>query len=122
MRLRNLFTGLLLATPVIGLAQDAPSYRCANADLERRVVVMYETGVTVPCEVHYFKDTEAPGSSQVLWRALNEEGYCEARAAEFVAKLESWGWSCDAAGNGDDANDDTDALEPSESDTESDAN
>ena len=102
MRIRSLIIGLLTVVPVTAMAQDAPSYRCANGDLERRVVVMYETGVTVPCEVHYYKDTEAPGTSQVLWRALNEEGFCEARAADFVTKLEGWGWSCDAGPVDDD--------------------
>lgn len=105
------------------MAQDAPIYECANGDLQRRVQVIYETGVTVPCEVHYFKDTESPGDSQVLWRALNEEGYCETKAAEFAAKLEGWGWSCSAPAASevapamDDAapaeEDDTDALAPS---------
>jgi len=127
MRFRSLSTILLFAVPVTAVAQDAPSYRCVNGDLERRVVVMYETGVTVPCEVHYFKDTEEPGSSQVLWRALNEEGYCEARAADFVGKLEGWGWSCDAAATvqrdqSDDGgeSDDTGALAPSDDETDSD--
>ena len=81
--------------PVAAAAQE--SYVCTQGDLTRRVEIVYETGVTVPCEVHYHKDTEAPGEQQVLWRALNEEGYCEARAAEFVAKLGGWGWQCDAA-------------------------
>lgn len=52
--------------------------------------------MTVPCEVQYFKDTEAPGESQVLWSAQAQAGYCESKASEFVAKLEGWGWSCSA--------------------------
>ena len=56
---------------------------------------MYETGVTVPCEVHYYKDTEAPGERQVLWRALNQEGYCEEKTRDFITQLGTWGWSCD---------------------------
>ena len=107
-------------------AQEPASYLCTNGGLERRIVVMYETGTLVPCEVHYFKDSEAPGGSEVLWRALNEVGYCEARAAEFATKLSDWGWQC----SGDTApassvpdeepevseplTDDTDALAPSD--------
>lgn len=110
------------------VAQEPASYLCTNGGLERRIVVMYETGTLVPCEVHYFKDSEAPGTSEVLWRALNEAGYCEARAAEFAGKLPDWGWQCsggadaanagmeDAAEAAEDAalTDDTDALAPSD--------
>ena len=86
-----------LALPLTALAQDPTSYQCTIGDLTRRVEIVYETGVTVPCEVHYYKDAEVPGDMQVLWRALNEEGYCEARTSEFVAKLEGMGWDCGAA-------------------------
>ena len=83
-------------------------------------------------EVHYFKDTEAPGQTQVLWRALNEAGYCERMAENFIGKLRDLGWSCGqgAAGGAeaavpeqvDDAeqgteaaeSDDTEALIPGE--------
>lgn len=84
------------AVPGFAVAQDANDYECSHGDLQRRVQIVYETGVTVPCEVHYYKDTEAPGERQVLWRALNEEGYCEAKMQEFITKLGSWGWTCTA--------------------------
>ncbi len=80
--------------PLASLAQDQDKYECANGDLRRRVEIVYETGVAVPCEVHYYKDTEAPGERQVLWRAMSEEGYCEQKTREFVAQLAAWGWSC----------------------------
>lgn len=112
------------------LAQEPASYLCTNGSLERRIVVMYETGTLVPCEVHYFKDSEAPGESEVLWRALNETGYCEARAAEFATQLADWGWQCSGASTpatpatddgleaepevSDVLTDDTDALAPSD--------
>lgn len=122
---RCLVTALLIVLPTIAAAQDAPIFECTNGELQRRVQVIYETGVSVPCEVHYFKDTESPGNSQVLWRALNEEGYCEAKATEFAEKLESWGWNC-TAGNATDIStapeqiDDTEALTPSEGSESSD--
>lgn len=87
---------LVIAIPGLALAQDAGKYQCTYGDLVRRVEIYTEPGVTVPCEVHYFKDTEAPGASEVLWRAQAEAGYCDAKAAELVAKLEGWGWSCNA--------------------------
>jgi len=117
---KTLFSIVLTTFPLLCVAQDLHNYSCSMGELTRRVQVMYETGVTVPCEVHYYKDTEAPGEREVLWRALNEAGYCEARATEFVAKLEGMGWACTGAGDdGADApaeeeemTDDTSALTP----------
>ena len=119
MKLIGLTVVAAIAVPGIAIAQDASKYQCSHGDLQRRVEIVYETGVTVPCEVHYFKDTEAPGERQVLWRALNEEGYCEAKTREFVTRLGSWGWTCSAANATEEAPqteeaDDTEALAPVE--------
>ncbi len=105
--------------PAVVFAQGQSSYQCTMGELTRRVEVMHETGVTVPCEVHYYKDTEAPGDRQVLWRAMSEEGYCESKATEFVAKLSSMGWDCGTSAVSDDSagmeeaemNEDTDTLD-----------
>lgn len=109
-------------------AQGQTSYQCTMGELTRRVEIMHETGVTVPCEVHYYKDTEAPGVQEVLWRAMSEEGYCEAKTTEFVGKLSGMGWNCgagtmpavDAAMDDMEAEmvDDTDALAPVEEEIE----
>ena len=88
---------IALILPAAAIAQDASSYRCTFGDKVRRVEIASEPGVSVPCEVHYYKDTEAPGERQVLWSAQSEDGYCEARTQEFIAKLGSWGWDCQAA-------------------------
>jgi hypothetical protein len=69
--------------------------------------------------VHYYKDTEAPGERQVLWRALKEEGYCEEKTQEFIRQLASWGWSCGQAAAAEEAAapeeaDDTEVLAPEE--------
>lgn len=121
------FAVLLAAMlPGLSLAQNAQNYQCTYGDLQRRVEILYEAGNTVPCEVHYYKDSEAPDERQVLWRALNESGYCESKTREFIARLEGWGWNCgqgtdavqepddpaDDSGSGQD--DDTDALVPAE--------
>ena len=95
MRKLSLSTLLLTMIPALALTQEAET-RCTYGDNVRRVVIMSEPGVSVPCEVHYYKDTEAPGEDQVLWSASSQEGYCEEKASEFVAKLEGWGWSCGA--------------------------
>lgn len=81
-----------IALPATAIAAD--NYRCTNGDLVRRVEIYYEPGREVPCEVHYYKDTELPGERQVPWRAQNEAGYCESRAAAFIEQLKSQGWDC----------------------------
>ena len=73
---RSLVTGFSILVPLTVSAQNTPETRCVCGDMQRRVAIVYETGVAVPCEVHYFKDTEAPGEHQVLWNAQNESGYC----------------------------------------------
>ncbi len=85
---------LLIVIPLLGLTQDAGRYQCSFGELQRRVEILTEPGVSVPCEVHYYKDTEAPGEKQVLWSAGNQEGYCEIKTEEFIGKLEGWGWDC----------------------------
>jgi len=110
------------------LAQGQTSYQCTMGEMTRRVEIMHETGVSVPCEVHYYKDTEAPGERQVLWRAMNEEGYCEDKTTEFVARLSAMGWSCGAGSmptepaemevSEPELMDDTEALAPVEQDIE----
>ena len=91
---RILAAFLAALLPGMSFAQGPHDYQCTYGDLQRRVVILYETGVTVPCEVHYYKNTEAPGEQQVLWRAMNETGYCERKTEEFVAKLQESGWNC----------------------------
>lgn len=95
-KLLPIFLATLL--PSLSLAQAPNNFQCTLGDLQRRVEILYETGVTVPCEVHYFKDSEAPGKSQVLWRAQNEAGYCERMTENFIGKLRNLGWSCEQGG------------------------
>ncbi len=99
----------LLTTAAV--AQEPARYSCTSGALTRFVEIKYETGVTVPCEVHYTKPDENQAEPEVLWRALNEEGYCEARTADFIERLRGLGWQCsDAAA----LPDDTEALSPSD--------
>lgn len=87
---------LVAMLPGLSFAQGSQNYLCTYGDLQRRVEIVYETGVVLPCEVHYYKDSESPGDMQVLWRAMNEAGYCEAKTQEFVTRLKALGWSCAA--------------------------
>ncbi|UXD89034.1 hypothetical protein [Thalassolituus hydrocarboniclasticus] len=64
---------------------------CSHGNLTRIIEVKYTGEGTIPCEVHYTKDS----GSQVLWSAQTEGGYCEQKAAEFVEKQRGWGWECE---------------------------
>jgi hypothetical protein len=116
---RLLLTSLAAFIAAVANAQEPASYQCTFGELTRRVEIVYETGARLPCEVRYQKDSEEPGLPKVLWRALNEAGYCEERTREFVARLEGMGWNCggseaapEEAAPAPVQDDDTDALEP----------
>jgi len=120
---RIIIIAVLASLPTLVSAQAVTKYQCTYGELERRVEILTEPGVSVPCEVHYFKDTEAPGESQVLWSASNDASYCETKTTEFVAKLEGWGWDCGGADapapaeeEAEDMADDTEALAPADDD------
>jgi len=89
---------LLAVIPCLALGQGQTSYQCSFGELQRRVEILTEPGVSVPCEVHYYKDTEAPGEQEVLWSAGSQEGFCESKTEEFIGKLEGWGWDCGQGG------------------------
>ena len=90
LRILQLFT---ILAPGICFNAYADSWNCSNSDLVREVVIQYPEGSSVPCNVIYKKQTEG-FEDQVLWSAETEEGYCEEKARDLVAKLESWGWVC----------------------------
>lgn len=70
-------------------------YLCELQNLKRRIEIDYHsTNSSTPCSVNYYKDTEAPGEINTLWKATSTEGYCEGKAAEFVRRLAEWGWAC----------------------------
>ena len=86
---------VLVLVAAMGLNNTAYGAQCSQGDLNRVVTIVYsEPGQPTPCEVLYEKPSE--GVSMTLWRAQNQAGYCEARAAEFIEKLSELGWSCSA--------------------------
>ena len=123
MNYKTLLVSLTILLPGFAVAQTATSYQCNFDGMQRRIVILTEPGVTVPCNVQYHKDTEMPGEVQTLWTATSDAGYCETKAQEFAAKLQEWGWTC-VAGAAEEAAapepeaepepevDDTEALEP----------
>ncbi len=81
---------MFVAVPSIAFAAS-PGYLCHHGEQSREILVQYDVpGQSVPCGVLYRKAS----GEQELWRANDETGYCEARAREFAAKQESWGWQC----------------------------
>ena len=90
LRILQLFTMLALS---VCFNAYADSWNCSSSDLVREVVIDYPQGGSVPCNVIYKKQTEG-FEDQVLWSADNLEGYCEDKARELVANLESSGWVC----------------------------
>ena len=92
--MKQLASVLGLALAVSGsmaFAQDGYSYQCTHNSSVRTIEVVYlQRESAVPCEVNYIKD----GVQESLWNARYEEGYCEAKAAEFSKRQEEWGWSC----------------------------
>lgn len=93
--LLNLRTAPMFALMLLGVSVNvyADSWSCSHDDLVREVIVAYPQGGSLPCDVVYKKQTEGV-EDQALWSAENEEGYCEEKARELVARLESWGWVC----------------------------
>lgn len=72
-------------------AAESAVTTCTKEAQTRRIEVRYPQAENSPiCEVLYSKN----GSSKVLWNAQNDISFCERKAAEFVAKQNSWGWQC----------------------------
>lgn len=87
---RLLSVWFAVAAPAAAVAAPVT---CEYGELTRKVEVVYvNPGQAVPCEVIYDKSGE--GSIETLWRASNEAGYCEARAADLVDRLTGMGWRC----------------------------
>ena len=86
-------------------AAEKSEYTCTSGDLVRRVIVeVGDLSTSLPCEVVYWKDKEAPGVRRVLWNAASDAAFCDGKAAGLVDKLASAGWSCDMNGEGVQAN------------------
>jgi len=87
----KIFFSILITIGFCQVALADTSYVCTNGGMERKIEVVYLGTEKVPCEVRYTKD----GNTEVLWTAQAEEGYCEAKAADFVGKQRGWGWVCE---------------------------
>ncbi|HEY7884707.1 MAG TPA: hypothetical protein VIC08_07120 [Cellvibrionaceae bacterium] len=86
----SVIVGLL---PAAAFASGNYHYSCKLQDEVRLIEVVYLLPEqTVPCEVRYQKNQEEP---EVLWRANNQEGFCEIEAQKLKRNQESWGFTCE---------------------------
>ncbi|MDC1287442.1 hypothetical protein N8198_06110 [Gammaproteobacteria bacterium] len=84
---------IILAALTLPTAANAESWVCEHGNLVREINVERETANPVPCSVKYDKEAEGLGSS-VLWTAVADGAYCDAKANGLAEKLTSLGWSC----------------------------
>jgi len=84
---------LVVALFAVPVSAYADSWSCSRDNNVREVHIERTTSAPVPCNVVYKKQTEGV-EDQILWNANSDETYCEEKAKELVAKLESWGWVC----------------------------
>ena len=71
-------------------------FQCRRDDLIRRIELQFANDADrLPCEVVYWKDSEAPGQPQRPWRADHQLDFCTGKAREMVELLEAEGWACD---------------------------
>jgi hypothetical protein len=88
-------TPVLIAAAGAAVANET---RCVRGDDAVRRVAVEAPDRGVPCEVVYWKDTEAPGVRSVLWSAETDADFCARKAEELVETLAGGGWSCSTAG------------------------
>ena len=80
-----------LVTTLLCASANAQNYSCKLNNQTRTISVVYVSPpAKIPCKVNYQKDER----TVTLWRADNNQGYCEAKAAAFVKKQKDWGWDC----------------------------
>ena len=84
---------LAISLLVIPFSASADSWSCRHNNDVREIHIQRDTSAPVPCQVVYKKLTEGV-EDQVLWTAENDANFCDQQARAFVAKQESWGWTC----------------------------
>ncbi len=74
---------------------DLHQFACLREEMTRLVYLEYSDVVgEPPCSVVYEKGPPGQPTREVLWRAENTQGYCEAQARAFVEKLRKSNWKC----------------------------
>ena len=89
----QVYQAMAIAMLALPFNLHADSWSCRHDNNVREIHIQREGTGPVPCSVVYKKLTEGV-EDQVLWTAENEADFCDRKAREFVAKQESWGWTC----------------------------
>ncbi len=90
---------ILILSATAAHAAEKSQFTCTSGQLVRRVIIdVGDLATGLPCEVVYWKDTEAPGVRRVLWNARSDAAFCDQKAAGLVDKLAGAGWRCDTGG------------------------
>jgi hypothetical protein len=85
-----------VAVLMITATAAGQEFQCRRDELTRRIELQFANDADrLPCEVVYWKDSEAPGQPQRPWRADHQLEFCTAKAREMVELLEAEGWACD---------------------------
>ncbi len=85
---------LLLTILMMPAESFANSWTCHYAELTRNMVIFYPNEpARLPCKVYYTKPDENV-MPRTLWKAENDDSYCERKTVEFIKKLETRGWQC----------------------------
>jgi hypothetical protein len=100
----QVLAGVFLALAAGEVYAEAVNATCKNGTIVRRVELAPGESPG-GCSVAYFKETENPGVTQVLWSAKSGTDFCKEKAEGFVQKLSGMGWSCTGslAGSSSDA-------------------
>ncbi len=86
------FIMLSLFSPTWALADSNYHYVCTLESDTRVIEVAYLVPEQkVPCEVRYQKEN---GETAILWRADNQEGFCETQTKNLIEKQKNWGFDC----------------------------
>lgn len=91
--MKNLLISIALSLG-FGTTAFSMSYDCKQAGAPaRKLEVKYHSDKKVPCEVVQTRGTVAKKE----WGAEHEEGYCEKKAEEELARLKAQGWQCESS-------------------------
>lgn len=67
---------------------------CKRGGFAREIEVIYNPQEDVACEVKYRKKDLHPKRKHTLWQAHYDASFCQEKATELIARLESWQWVC----------------------------
>ena len=89
--MKRIILVFIITLCLFSTAHANEEYICTHGNSERLISVVYlSEQAKLPCEVQYTKN----GETQILWNAMNQQGYCEEKAQAFVEKQRGWGWQC----------------------------